>query len=152
LNYQNNYVTLKPVARILKFFIALLIIFKIPIKLFWWFKKIIFRSVSSKILDLVSDITNSRVSDSAIRIGSAYTSIRLTRIGQRDNTCRAIGSRDYNHFVVPAPWRSSHHIGSSLHCVVSCAHVIRLWTLYFHSYYQPRTYSFYFMFVCTNKL
>jgi len=28
----------------------LLIIFKIPTKLFWWFNKIIFRSVFSKIL------------------------------------------------------------------------------------------------------
>jgi len=91
---------LKPVARIWKFFIALLII-KISIKLFWsnkfWSNKIIFRSVPSKILNLVSDIINSRVSDLVIRIGSAYTSIRLARIGQWDNTCGAIGSQDYNH-------------------------------------------------------
>jgi len=34
------------------FFATLLIIFKVPTKLFWWSNKIIFRSVSSKILDL----------------------------------------------------------------------------------------------------
>jgi len=37
---------LKLVARISKFFAALLIIFKVPTKLFWWFNKIIFRSIS----------------------------------------------------------------------------------------------------------
>jgi len=53
LNYQNNYIkTLKPVARISKFFAALSIIFKVSTKLFWWFNKIIFRSVSRKILHL----------------------------------------------------------------------------------------------------
>jgi len=31
---------------------VLIIIFKVLTKLFWWFNKIIFRSVSSKILDL----------------------------------------------------------------------------------------------------
>jgi len=46
LNYQNNYVKL--VTRISKFFAALLIIFKIPTKLFQWFNKIISRFVSSK--------------------------------------------------------------------------------------------------------
>jgi len=33
------------------FVAALLIIFKIPTKLLWWFNKIIFRSISSKILN-----------------------------------------------------------------------------------------------------
>jgi len=42
---------LKSITRISKFFAALLIIFKVPTKLFWWFDKIIFRSVSNKILD-----------------------------------------------------------------------------------------------------
>jgi len=52
LNYQNNQKlcrTLKLVARVSTFF-ALLIIFKVLTKLFWWSNKIIFRSVSSKIL------------------------------------------------------------------------------------------------------
>jgi len=41
---------LKLIARISKFSAALLIVFKVP-KLFRWSNKIIFRSVSSKILD-----------------------------------------------------------------------------------------------------
>jgi len=41
---------LKLVARISKFFGALLIIFKVTTKLFWWSNKIIFRFVFSKIL------------------------------------------------------------------------------------------------------
>jgi len=40
---------LKLVARISKFFVAL-IIFQISTKWFWWSNRIIFRSVSSKIL------------------------------------------------------------------------------------------------------
>jgi len=42
---------LELVARIAKFFEALLIIFKTLTKLFGWSNKIIFKSVSSKILD-----------------------------------------------------------------------------------------------------
>jgi len=38
---------LELVARISKFFAALLIIFNFPTKLFWWSNKIIFRSVFS---------------------------------------------------------------------------------------------------------
>jgi len=42
---------LKLIARIMsKFLAALLIIFNILTKLFWWSNKIIFRSISSKIL------------------------------------------------------------------------------------------------------
>jgi len=41
----------KPVAGILKFFAALLVIFRVSTKLFWWPNKIIFRSAFSKILD-----------------------------------------------------------------------------------------------------
>jgi len=41
---------LKLIAKISKFSAALLIVFKVP-KLFRWSNKIIFRSVSSKILD-----------------------------------------------------------------------------------------------------
>jgi len=41
---------LKLDARISKFFTALVIIFKVLTKLFWWSNKIVFRSVSSKIL------------------------------------------------------------------------------------------------------
>jgi len=43
----------KLVARVPKFFATLLIIFKIPTKLFWCSNKIIFRSVSSKIVIFV---------------------------------------------------------------------------------------------------
>jgi len=49
LNYKK--LLAKLVAKISKFFAALLIIFKVPTKLFGWSSKIIFRSVSSKILD-----------------------------------------------------------------------------------------------------
>jgi len=38
-------------TRISKFFVALLIIFKVSTKLFWWSNKIIFSSVFNKILD-----------------------------------------------------------------------------------------------------
>jgi len=37
LNYQSKYIEFKLVAKLVKFFAALLIIFKIPTKLFWWF-------------------------------------------------------------------------------------------------------------------
>jgi len=43
---------LKLITRISKFFATLHIIFKIPAKLFCWSNQIIFRFVSSKILDL----------------------------------------------------------------------------------------------------
>jgi len=49
LNYQNNYVER---SKLLKYqsFATLLVIFKTLRKLFWWSNKIIFRSVSRKIL------------------------------------------------------------------------------------------------------
>jgi len=43
--------TLKLIAKISKFFAALLVIFKVPTKLFYWSNKIRFKTISSKILD-----------------------------------------------------------------------------------------------------
>jgi len=46
LNYQNNYAERSNQLLEYQNFVAgLLIIFKVPTKLFWWFNKIIFRSI-----------------------------------------------------------------------------------------------------------
>jgi len=54
---MQNAQTFKPIARISKIFAALLIIFKVPIKLFRWPDKIIFWFVSSKILCQQNDVS-----------------------------------------------------------------------------------------------